>query len=302
MTRVDLHASISQAVSLQCLVLALLVSVLVGACPMLAGAADPAPVDEILALTGVKRQIEQLDAHLAMHRKNSFKDLAPETKGRLDAIYEAAFDPKIILADVRNTLGQDLDVKKAALVMAFLRSPVAGAAMQAEVDAGAADAEPEFRAFALRLRSKRPDPERVALLRRLDPAVRQSEWSLAFRMSSLRSLAAIGNVVLQPQRRRTADQLDRRLRAMRGQLERAAKDTVLARGLFVYRHVSDDDLHAYIEFYESEMGGWLMDLLSRAMLGAIERGAATAVARALQEAAREDRERPCVGLPCRPPP
>jgi hypothetical protein len=281
------------------LILAMLIVLVVGARPPLAVAADPRAVDELLALSGAKRQIEQLNGHIATHRKYSYKSLPPETKGRLDAIFEAAYDPPTILADVRNALLQEFDDRRGALVLGFLRSPLARAMTQLEVDADAPEAEPELRAFALRLRSTPPDPARLALVQRLDAAARQTELSMAFTRSSLRSFAAIANVALPPDQRRTPEQAEKELAAARTQLERMAKETVSVRGLFTYRSVADDDLRTYVEFHESEMGRWFMDLLTRALVGALDRSTATAARRALDEIHKED-DRRCVGLPCRP--
>ena len=283
------------------LILAMFIVLVVGGRPPLAVAADPRAVDELLALSGAKRQIEQLNGHLATHRKYSYKNLPPEMKSRLDAIFDAAYDPPAIVADVRNALLQEFDARRGALVLGFLRSPLVRAMTQLEVEADAPEAEPELRAFALRLRSTPPDPARLALVQRLDVAARQTELSMAFMLSSLRSLAAIANVALPPNQRRTPEQVEKELATARSQLEHVAKETVSVRGLFTYRSVADDDLRAYVEFHESEMGRWFMDLLTRAMTGAVERSAAAAAKRSLDEIRKED-DRRCVGLPCRPTP
>ena len=284
------------------LILAMLVVLGVGTRPSLVIAADPRAVDELLALSGVKRQIEQFNnGHLATHRKYSYKNLSSETKSRLDAIFDAAYDPPTILADVRNALLQEFDAGRGALVLGFLRSPLARAMTQLEVDMDAPEAEPELRAFALRLRSTPPDPARLELVQRLDAAARQTELSMAFLLSASRSLAVIANVALPPNQRRTPEQIEKGLAPTRSQLEHVAKETVLVRGLFTYRSVAAADLRTYVEFHESEMGRWYTDLLTRAMLGALERSTATAAKRSLEEIRKED-ERSCVGLPCRPTP
>ncbi len=284
------------------LILAMLVVLGVGTRPPLVIAADPRAVDELLALSGVKRQIEQFNTgHLAMHRKYSYTNLPSEMKSRLDAIFDAAYDPPTIIADVRNALLQEFDAGRGALVLGFLRSPLARAMTQLQVDADAPETEPELGAFLLRLRSTPPDPARLALLQRLDVVARQTELSMAFMLSASRSLAVIGNVAMVPNQRRTPEQIEKGLAATRSQLEPVAKETVLVRGLFTYRSVAADDLRTYVEFYESEMGRWFTDLRTRATVGALERSAATAAKRSLEEIRKED-ERSCVGLPCRPTP
>lgn len=283
------------------LILVMFVMLVVVVHSPLAVAADPRAVDALLELNGAKRQIDQLNGHLATRRKYSYKNLPPEMKRRLDAIFEAAYDPPTIFAGLRDALLQEFDAGRGALVLGFLRSPLARAMTQLEVDANAPEAEPELRAFALGLRSTPPDPARLALLQRLDVAARQTELSMAFTLSSFRSLAAIANVALPPNRRRTPEQVEKDLAAARSQLEHVAKETVSVKGLFTYRSVAADDLRTYVEFHESEMGRWLMDLLTRATEGALERSAATAAKRSLDEIRKEDEGR-CVGLPCRPTP
>ena len=282
-------------------ILATLIVLVVGARPPLAVAVDPRAVDELLALSGVKRQIEDLNGHLATHRRYSYKNLPPEAKSRLDAIFDAAYDPPTILADVRKTLLQEFDAGRGTLVLGFLRSPLARAMTKLEADAETPEAEPELRAFTLRLRSTPPDPARLALLQRLDAAARQTELSMAFASSSLRSMAVIANVALPPNQRRTPEQVDKELAATRNQLEHVVKEAVAVKGLFTYRNVGADDLRTYVEFHESEMGRWFMDLLTRATVGALERSAANAAKRSLDETRKED-DRRCVGLPCRPTP
>src|SRR5437868_8005338 len=99
--------------------------VLAGLRPTLALAVDPAAVDEVLALSGAKRQIEQLDGHLAASRKYSFKNMAPEMKSRLDEIFVAAYDPATTFADVRSVVLREFDDAKGARAIAFLRTPLA---------------------------------------------------------------------------------------------------------------------------------------------------------------------------------
>ena len=275
--------------------------VLVGSRPTLALAVDPAAVDDVLALTGAKRQIDQIDGHLAMNRKYSFANLAPEVKSRLDAIFAAAYDPATIFADVRGFVLREFDDDKGARAIAFLRTPLAQTMTRLEVAADAAEAEPELRAFTLRLRSAPPDAGRLALLQRLDVAARQTELFLAFTMSSLRSFVAIANVARPPNARLSPEQLGKEIDTARAQFERMAKGNVLVRALFTYRSVTDDDLRAYVEFHESEEGRWLVDLLSRAALAAHEHSRTTATQRAL-DAIQKDDDRRCVGLPCRPTP
>ena len=280
-------------------ILVMLIVLVGGGRPALA-AADPRAVDELLALSGVKRQIE-INGHPASHRKYSYKNLPPETKSRLEAIFEAAYDPPTIVAAVRNALLQEFDAGRGALVLGFLRSPLARAMAQLELDADAPEVETELRAFAQQLRSTPPDPARLALVQRLDSAARHTELSMAFTLSSLRSLGVIANVVLPPNERRTSDQIEKGLAATRSRMEQVVKETLSVRALFAYRSVAVDDLRMYVEFHESEMGRWFMDLLTRATVTALERSAATAAQRSLDETRKEDARR-CVGLPCRPTP
>ena len=172
---------------------------------------------------------------------------------------------------------------------------------QLEVAAIAAEAEPELRAFTLRLRSTPPDARRLGLLLRLDAAAKQTELFLASTLSSLRALVAIANVARPPNMRLSPEQLDKEIETARAQFERRASEHVIVRALFTYRSVTDDDIRAYVEFHESDAGRWLVDLLSRAVLTAHEHSRTTATQRALDEIQKDDARR-CIGLPCRPAP
>lgn len=263
-----------------------------------AGATDPRAVDEVLALSGVRRQIEQLGRDMAAQRDQNFKNVPPETKSRLDAIFDAAHDPATMFADVRSGFLREFDARRGALVNGFLRSPLARTLMQLEDEAQATEAHGEFRAFASRLSSAPRDPARVALLQRLDAAAGQTEMFVTITLSSLRTSVTLANVALPPNQRRTSEHIEKELELLRGRLEPSAKEAVLAKNLFAYRTVADDDLRRYVEFHDSEMGRWFLDLLNRGLRDALERSRTTVTQRSLDEIRRQDR--PCEGLPCAP--
>ena len=286
---------------LRSLVLALLVCGVALARPALAVAADPRAVDEALALSDVRRQVEQLARRVMAESDRFFKGVPPETKSQLDAVLTEAYDPAAMFAEVRSVFLGEFDAGRGMLVLAFLRSPLAQTMTRLEGEARTEEAAQELRGFTARLRATPPDPARVALVNRLASASRQTEIFLNVTLSALRSLLVVGNIALAPKQRQTAEQVEKRLGALRAQLEPGAKETVLWTELFTYRSVSDDDVRAYVEFFESEMGRWFLDLLNRGVTGALQRSGTIAAARSL-EAMRKADGRSCVGLPCRPTP
>jgi hypothetical protein len=80
------------------------------------------------------------------------------------------------------------------------------------------------------------------------------------------------NPKLPPEKRLGEQQLQAILRGVERQRP-MLKELAIARLLFVYKSVSDEDLRHYVEFWESDEGGWFRTLYIRASIEGVKRAA-----------------------------
>ena len=90
--------------------------------------------------------------------------------------------------------------------------------------------------------------------------------------SVLRGLAERLNPTLPPAKRLDEQQLQAIVQGVERQRP-LLKEMALARFLFVYDSVSDEDLGEYVQFWESEAGQWFRTLYVRASIEGVKRAA-----------------------------
>jgi len=254
---------------------ALLAVTIVAALILSAGAApgeapaSESEIDRLLDATGLKHQARLVAVQTADTLRGGLGTLGDEDRQRVEAITRWHFHPDAFYGGLRAEFGRHLDEARLGQTLAWYETPVGRRVAAAEVRFYAADRRQEVEDYVAGLLDNRPSPTRVALLQRLDAATGATEGSLELFVAVNRSIVRVVEPMLPPEQRIGAGQLESQARQIRLQMQEAMRQVNVLTMLFLYQHVSDDDVRAYIEFMESDAGAWYGTAARRAIVATI---------------------------------
>lgn len=226
-------------------------------------------IDETMELSGLRQQLGDFQNHFQA------KDLPPELplaqREALGQIFREAFRAAALEGYVKTHLRQQITDNKISLLVEQLRTPLMRKMAQLEVQASSAAAESEKMQFAQRLLSAPPDPQRLELVQRLDDVAGGSGSATEIVISMMRIIANASSKMAKPEQRAGPTEIDTVIEEMRPRLSMAIKQRTLLTNLFAYRSIADADLRSYIEFHESALGKWYTQVVTAALLDAMNR-------------------------------
>ncbi|OGL02427.1 MAG: hypothetical protein A3E31_10405 [Candidatus Rokubacteria bacterium RIFCSPHIGHO2_12_FULL_73_22] len=248
-------------------------------------AADRATIDELLDVSGLKRQLAPITTRIRSEFHAQHGQLAARDLARAEQITARHVRTETVYGLIAEGVGKRSDAAKLAAALAWYRSPVGRRITELEVAfSRSSGTEREIERYVGRLQQSPPARERLALVQRLDAAGRATETSLDVSIAIIRSLASAVDPYLPAERRLSRSQLESRIRQVRAQVFEQVRRLSFVMMLFIYRDVSDADLARYVAFAESEPGQWYVSAVSGAFVdavGGIARGAATDLVRAV---------------------
>lgn len=242
----------------------------------------PHPVaDELLSLSGLKRQTQGMATHVRTNLVQSLGQLAPGDQAAVERVTSKGFHHETLYALIKEEFSRRIDEARIKDVLAWYRSPLGRRLTELEVAFSGGDREHELTEFAARLRVAKPDPRRVALVQRLDGASGATEMSVELIVAVAQAIMRVADPLVAADRRLKPGQLESHARQIRLQTQEPLRQTNTLVLLHLYRDVDDQDIARYIQFYESEAGSWLSPAVRKAVItavaGAVERTAAELV-------------------------
>lgn len=241
--------------------------------------ADPNPlVEEVLELSGARRQIAQIPAVVQAGAAQQKTGLKPEDEAKINRIIAESYQVDALYQTVRAHLQQHFDRQRFGVLLQWLRSPLARKISGLEVRASTPQAVQEMQQFATQLHRNPPGRERLTLLRKLDETTGMTEFNIEMIVSSFRELAKAIDPMLPPEKRLKKGELEHLTNDMRAQVAIPVKNEVMLTLLYTYHPLTESELRAYLAFLESATGKWFSRVASDALLTAM-RGAAARVGR-----------------------
>jgi hypothetical protein len=232
-------------------------------------------VDELLDLSGLKYQVQIMALQTREQLDSNLGGLEGRDRESVDRITGRAFRPETFYAVIREEFSQHVDEKRLRDVLIWYRSPVGQRITRLEVAFSASDRERELQEFVAGLATNQPSSARVALMQRLDGAGGVTESSVDLFVAVTQALARVADPHLPPARRLKPGQLESQARQIRLQLQEAFRQVNMVTLLYIYRSLDDGEVRRYIEFLESEAGGWFAAASRRTVIQTV----ATTVAR-----------------------
>ena len=248
---------------------------------LIVGAADPAEpppaaepgalIDQVLILTDADARLNQVPAQLAAQLEARRAEMPPAAYTAITAMVAEAFDPQALHETVRRSFEQAFDRDTLERAAAWLQSPLTRRMTALEREAMRPEAATAMETWFAQAGQDAVPESRVALLQRLIHATHATDTSLRVVKTMMAGLANAVNVSMDqaPPSAEELGEAARELEGSRAQIE----DRILARFLYTYREVSDEELTTYVAFWESDVGQWFNRVSSEAYAQAIERGA-----------------------------
>ncbi len=175
----------------------------------------------------------------------------------------------IMLQTIKDHISRHMTSSDIDAVLEWFNSDLGQKITKAEEDASSMEAYSQMREIKAGLQSHPPDPFRKQLISNLDQAARMTEYMTRMKMSMVitmteatPSATSIGNA--------SKEERISQIKSRRGQVQELSSKEVMARSLFTYRSISDNELEQYIVFYKSEAGKKYVDTVTEALLTAIE--------------------------------
>jgi hypothetical protein len=239
-------------------------------------------ITEALDISGTKKTLEAIPAHIRAQFEARQTPLKSEEKARVAKILGDAFRTDVLYGAVRGAFRTNYDPSRMGFVIAQLRTPLFRKVAALEVAASEPGAKEDLERFTMGLQADPPKPPRVALVQRHEAAVRSAELQIEMGVVAFKAVTRSLEPVLPSEKRPTAretDTAERTLRAQQDNLIRAA----LVRWLYTFRSLSDEELGEYVAFGESDPGRWFVSTQRKGLLDAM-RTAMDAAARQMAAA------------------
>jgi len=224
-------------------------------------------LDTLLQRAGLRAQLDSLTAGIRAQFMRAHRNRSDQDRLAIDRIVAKRFSSEILYKKIRAEFQRDLDPGRLQKALAWYDSPLGRRITEQELTALAATSDAEAVAD---LERNRPSARRIDLIERLDIGGGVSETTVDVTIAIVRSLT----VAFQPGLPAVADlsreQLDRHIARARSRTLQEMRRLCLVSMLLAYRGLSDDELDQYVQFAESDGGGWYMTVMNSTLLAAID--------------------------------
>jgi len=266
--------------------------------PPVAVAVKPAPkpaevspdklIDELVTVSGLRKQIDQIPDKVAQGaRHSSAKPRDQAVVAEVEKIMAEAFKPDRFHQRVRDALKKDFDRKRVEGLLKTLNTPL----MKKMTDLEGREVKPEeLAAFANGLAKAPLSKERLQTLQDYDSTTKGSEFATELVTGVTRAMVAgaVGGDAAK------LAKFDSEFGKQKAKLGNAVRDATLLASAYMYRDVSDSDLAEYTRFYATDDGKWFVTTVMNALLEEFRAGAQQAGER-IAELAKA--KKPVAGAP-----
>jgi hypothetical protein len=239
-------------------------------------------INEALDISGTKKTLETIPAHIRAQFEARQTPLKPEEKARVVKILGDAFRTDVLYGAVRGAFRSNYDPSRMGFVIGQLRTPLFRKIAALEIAASEPGAKQDLERFALGLQGDIPKPGRVALVQRYEAAMRSAELQIEMGVVAYRAVTRSLEPVLPAEKRPTARETDFAEQTLRGQQDRLVRES-LVRWLYTFRSLTDEELGEYVAFAETDAGRWFVATQRKGLLDAM-RTAMDAAARQMAAA------------------
>lgn len=240
--------------------------------PVVAEPTGPVTVDDILELSGLKRQLAGLTSHMEEQFRPQQGQMNARDRATVAHIVSRAFAPERLYPLIKAEFSRQVDQAKLAAVAAWLRSPLGRKITALEVASSEPEGQRQLTAYVAGLQQNPPSADRVTLVQRMDWVSGDTDASVEILMAALRSLSRTVQSALPPGRRVKPGQIENQIEQARAQTVEPVRRAILVTMLFTYRSLADDEFREYLKFLGSDAGRWFNAVTKKSLIHAV-RGA-----------------------------
>lgn len=231
-----------------------------------AGKLDAA-VQELMIKSGIEKQTSSFPDHIragmqqARRQGQGQPDMTDTEYAALEDAAAKAYNAGAIRAAVAREFATGLTAADINAALAWLDSPVGARITRLEEAASTTAAYTAMQAWARGLREGDIAPARLERVRRLDRAIRATEFGVNVAVNTqLAIVAAFMATRPAAEQAQAFEAMKAQLDQSRDQLFQATQQETLASLLYAYRDLADADLERYIAFSESPAGRKYMEV------------------------------------------
>lgn len=231
-----------------------------------------ARIEEALRLSGAAAMLETLPELIGQQVDLGQPQLTPEVRRQVRAALDGAYDPARMNRELVDEVAKRHQAAPLEGALAAMRSPLARKLTALEVEASQPEAAEELLAFAGRLPTNPPSPERHRLILRIDEITRSTDVAQAVHDATLLGLLRAATVA----RGEPLDELEefeRKLAESAAQRREGMHNQVVLSLLFTYRAVPEAELAKYVKLLESDSLRWFNDVVSQGLVVVLTRAA-----------------------------
>ncbi len=217
-------------------------------------------IQSIYLKSGLDRQVRQLPLLIqssvaqALETDDRISGLPRQTKSAISGSVQEAFSPKRIKNTIIKEMKAAMTVKDLDKVIHWLDSPLGKKCTRLEEAASTPETLSNVKKFAARLKQAPPAANRLAILRRLDAAVKATETNVEIAMNTQLAVAFAVVKSLPREQQGSLKDIAAQMEKNRPQIEAVMKSQTLLFALYAYQDLTNAELERYLRFATSPAG------------------------------------------------
>ena len=218
-------------------------------------------LDEVL-----ERMPDQFDATIAQYPST---DEDSRRKRQVARIAKRAWDTRGQKKRVIQYFYAHTTQEQMAQLIEWYNTPLAQKFVEASLEPYHPRFEKSFIRYLKKLESDPLDPERVKVINRVVEASRMSEMMLDSAVEMLRAMMGAFRQFSTKDHPAHHQDLEKEIRAMRAQFGPMMEEQALGMAIYLFRNMTIEDLDQYVQFYDSDLGAFELEMNKGAILHAM---------------------------------
>ena len=215
-------------------------------------------IDRLLEVTDMRREIQQLPAFIQEEIAGAPDSLIALRQARLAQILLDAYRPVQVLTALKTYLATSHQKDHATALLSSLSVPLANRIRTSEQAADQEKGDESRDAFALKMEQSPPSEARMKLVTSYAQTTGRLDLATEMVVSVMRTYYTVTSTIAEKDSLDT-DVLEIMMATMETDINQGLNELFLLNTLYAFRDISDDDIKAYTELWETPEGQWFVE-------------------------------------------